>query len=436
MHVLVRASLIAFAGTATALFALAEPATEAPFDTKSRIAALAADEFATRQCAQQELIDHGEAIVEPLRAALAGQIDDEQRSRIESILRQIAEESVIGATRISLDLSDVPINDAIAAINAQLAGGRTLLYPRELWQDGSGPRVTIRSTRQPLWSVLREITQQAGIEITPCEDGLRLAPGCGGLARGPATVAGPILIAAGRIYHQRSIEFTQGSLRNCEFGIQFNALVEPKIKTMPGASLVRVLEAVDDRGNQLLPPGGSQETFGGSGPYWSFAARLQYPDKPGARIARINGELVFSAATRFETIELTDLSGVRNVVTVAGRDCRFIVRSVTQNGERYEVALAGAAPAGDVEAFHRVQQMLYTADVRLLDARSQSILRSAGPNFIASDHPNTLELTMTFDRNLSDGRPTPGAAHRLLWPIPVESKPITLPFEIRDLPMP
>jgi hypothetical protein len=74
--------------------------------------------------------------------------------------------------------------------------------------------------------------------------------------------------------------------------------------------------------------------------------------------------------------------------------------------------------------------------LRLLDEQSQSILRSNGPNFVAADAPNALELSITFDRNLSDGRPAPGPATRLLWQIPTETRTIEVPFEMTNLPMP
>jgi hypothetical protein len=259
-------------------------------------------------------------------------------------------------------------------------------------------------------------------------------PGCT-ITRGPATVAGPVMIAATRLYHQRSIEFNQGSLRNSDFGLQLSAVAEPKIRLMPGAAALRLSSVLDDCGNSLLVDGPANETYGGGSPFWSFTARLRYPDKPGARISKLAGTLTFAAASRFDTIELTDLAAARNVSAVNG-DSQLIIRHITQTGDRYEVSLAAIAPLGDSAEFNRLQQLLYSADVRLLDASGQSILKSTGPNFTAADSPNTLELSIVFDRNLSDGRPTPAPAARLVWQIPVETKTIQVPFELLDLPMP
>jgi hypothetical protein len=115
---------------------------------------------------------------------------------------------------------------------------------------------------------------------------------------------------------------------------------------------------------------------------------------------------------------------------------RFLVRSISQAGERWEIRLSASAPRGRHEDFSRLQQMLYNPDLRLLDAAGRPILRSSGPNFTSAEDPNSLEMTLIFDRNLSDGRPMPGVARSLVWRIPVESKQLTLPFEIDDLPMP
>lgn len=403
--------------------------------TETRIAALADESFSRRQAAQKELIESGPVVVDRLKAALVECRDEEQRSSIELILKRIAEDSVLGPTRITLDITDAPITDAIAAINRQ-AGQHLLLFPSDVWPRESGPMVTLRVDRQPLWAVVRELCSQANLELTPTDDGIRLTPGCGaGIAHGPATVAGPVMIVASRIYHQRSIEFSQGNLRNSEFGLSLLAMAEPKIKLMPGAAALRLTEVVDDRGNSLLSELAANETYGGGSPYWTFNARLCFPANAGTKIAKLAGTLSFVAASAFNTVELTDLPAAQNVAVQSGQS-RLIVRRITQTGERYDVSLSAIAPPGDTAEFNRLQQLLYSAELRLLDDKGQSILRSNGPNFVAADAPNALELSITFDRNLSDGRPAPGKATRLLWQIPTETRTIEVPFEMTNLPMP
>jgi hypothetical protein len=408
--------------------------------------------FATRENAQRDLTEAGEDALPSLRAALSSGHDEERRTRVEAILKRIAEDTVIGPTRLSLDLRDVPIERAIDAINEQARGHVTVLFPRELVaanreSEADGPRVTLLARRQPLWSVLGRLCEQADLELSPSDDGVRLAPACGaprGLAAGPTAVAGPLLVAAARVYHQRSVEFMQGGTRTSDFGVQLNVLAEPKLRILPGAASLRLAVAEDDAGRSLLLDAGQDETYGGGAPYWTFSARLRYPDDrlapgrpaaPPVRIRRLAGTVTFVAATRFETVDVTDLASAGNVAVEAG-GCVYVLRRVHQSGGRYEVSLAAAAPPGDAEAIARLQQTLYTAPVRLLDDRGRPLLRSAGPNFVASDRPHELELTVTFDRNLSDGRPAPGPACRLLWQIPAESRPISLPFELRDLPLP
>lgn len=405
-------------------------------ETSLLIVQLADDSFAVREHAQVQLTEAGEGVTQVLSAALRSSTDEEQRQRLEAIIKQIREDAVVGPSRITIECTDAPLDEVVAEINRQLRGP-VVSYPRENWNNAPGVRVTLNLRRQPLWRVLRDICAQAGmLDISPSDEGIRLSMGCGALTRAPGDVSGPLLIVASRIAHQRTVEFTQGTHSTSDFTVHFSAIAEPKLKVMPGAAMVKLTHAVDDRGNSLLPPGHVDETYGGGSPFWAFQTRLRYPDQPGKVIRRIAGELTFNAASRFEQLELTDLTGAKNVTSdLAG--FRFVVKQIVpQSDSRYEVNVAAVAPPGDPEAFNRLQQLLYSANLHLLDADGRSILRSAGPNFTPSENSNVIEMTSIFDRNLTDGRPAPAAAHKLIWQIPVETKAITVPFELNDLPLP
>jgi len=432
---LATASIISFASVAFAAgIGVGKPVVVD--DTPALVAQLSDESFTVRESAQLQLTEAGEPLAAQLRSALSNATDEERRSRLEAILKQIGEDAIIGPSRVTIDCQDMPLEQVVAEINRQVRGS-PISYPRENWNNTPGPTVTLHVRRQPLWAVLRSICEQTGtLDISPGDNGIRLSLGCGALTRAPAAVSGPLLIVASRITHQKSVEFTQGAQRSSDFAVHFTALAEPKLKIMPGAASVRLTEAVDDRGNSLLPPGSIDETYGGGSPFWSFQTRLRFPDNPGTQISSIAGQLTFNAASRFESIELTDLANARNAQSDIGH-FRFIVRQVTQtNDNRFEVAVAAVAPPGEPEEFNRLQQLLYSAELRLLDTEGRSIMRSAGPNFTPSERGNTIEMTTLFDRNLSDGRPAAGPAHKLVWQIPVESKPLTVPFELKNLPLP
>jgi len=436
------------------------------------IAQLADDSFAVRERAQQELIETGEALVESIKAALAISTDEEQRQRLDSILKQISEDAVLGASRITLSMRDAPLDEVVAEINRQVRGA-PVRYARDNWNKLPGPRVTLEARRQPLWAVLREICTQVGtLDISPGDDGVRLSLGCGALSRAPASVSGPMLIVASRIAHQKTVELAQGLHRTSDFAVHFTAIAEPKLKVMPGAATVRLKSALDDLGNNMLPQGHVDETYGGGSPFWSFQSKLAYPATPGRVIQRISGEITFNAASRFETIELTDWINQRGSferfgdfdfviqrVTALGDsryetieltdwinqrgsferfgDFDFVIQRVTALGDsRYEVTVAAVAPANDPDAYNRLQQVLYAADLRVFDAQGRAIFRTAGPSFAPTDRSNLIEMTSIFDRSISDGRPAPGEASTIAWRVPVETRLITVPFELNNLPMP
>jgi hypothetical protein len=306
--------------------------------------------------------------------------------------------------------------------------------------------------------VLRQLCEQLALEPSIIDDGVRLVPSTGcGLTRGPSAVAGPLLVSAARVSRLQAIDLSQGGTRTDEFSIAFNVLAEPKLRVMPGPTAVQIAEAFDDAGNSLIVPGRDlpDVSYNSGGPTWSFATRLRYPPvDAGRRIDRIAGTITLPVATRFATLEVSDVTaaGPHVIVATPGIESsdagtgdelagvRFAVREIVQTGERWEVSLSAAVPprasGGRHDDFARVQQLMYSPDVRLADANGRAILRSSGPNFTASDAPNTLHMTLIFDRNLSDGRPTPGVARSLSWRIPIQTRQIALPFEIRDVPMP
>lgn len=414
-------------------------------DVAAAIAGLADESFSRREAAQRHLLESGMAVEPQLRRALAESKDEEQRSRLETILKRVAEDSIVGPTRVSLSAENLSAVAAIEAI-AEQSGVRIQLFPADLWQADAAPPVSVQAERSPLWLVLRRLCEQLALEPTVTDDGVRLIPSTGcGMTRGPATVAGPLLVSASRLSRLQAIDFSQGGTRNDEFTLTFNVLAEPKLRVMPGPAAVQVTEAVDDAGNALVSGRDAPEvSYNSGGPAWSFATRLRYPsEQPGRRIERMAGTITLPVAMRFATLEVSDVTqpGPHVMTAAAGLEDgsewpRFAVRSITQTGERWEVNLSAAAPRGRNDAFNRLQQLLYNPDVRLLDADGRSILRSSGPNFTSSDAPNALFMTLVFDRNLSDGRPTPGTARSLVWRVPVETRQVTLPFEIRDLPMP
>lgn len=414
------------------------------------IADLVADAaFADRERAQRELIERG-APVEPHAArALAGARDEEQRSRLELILKRIAQDAIVGPTRVTLPAGVLPADQALEAV-ARQSGLRLQLVPIDLWPAGAAPVVTVEPGRQPLWQVVRELCRQLSLEPAITDEGFRLtpSPGCG-LVRGPAAVSGPVLVVASRVSHQRAIDLNQGGFRTDDFTLHFNVLAEPKLRVMPGPTAVELTDALDDAGNSLLIRRDAPEVnYNAGGPVWSFATRLRYPDQPGQRIVRLSGTIAVPVATQFATVQVSDLpaaagnqnktnaSTINPLAVVEANTMRFVVRSARQMGERWEVSLSASAPRGRNDEFNRIQQLLYNPDVRLLDAEGRGILRSAGPNFTSSDQPNTLELTLIFDRSLSDGRPIPGQPRSLVWRIPTETRQLTLPFELTDLPMP
>jgi hypothetical protein len=222
-----------------------------------------------------------------------------------------------------------------------------------------------------------------------------------------------------------------------QLNLQMAVLIEPKLHINGQQAMVKVDEAVDDRGNDLSKNNQfGQNMASGNGWFWNANINLNTriePAKAGKVIKKLKGSIAFSVQTRTEKVEILDIQNAKNVSKTAA-DRHMTVQSCTKQGEQY--VLQVTLSQDDLSPFD-FQQMLGNPSsmMRMYDAEGRMLTgRYAG----GGGGVGQTNCTFQFTRQDSGGDvgKKPGEPVKLIWEAPLETRQMTVPFEFTDLPIP
>jgi hypothetical protein len=441
-------------------------------DVQGLIAQLKSDDWRARQEAVDKLVAMGDLAIPHLRQLVATTQDNEVRTRAASALARIDEQRRVGASVVTLKLTGVPASKAFEDLFRQ-ADAALQTDPPGLFQGKNGLPVSLDVERRPFWDVMQSLCAQAGLEPTTLHRhgrdvglGLVVAGSTGGLKKGaagerrswddaPITLAGPLLIRADRLTVVSNVHMKAPQAIAREFHIMFTAFAEPKLKVLDYSGVVRLDEAVDDRGNSLVPiddqgQGANAEVFGNSrGGYtshWELGATLRYPlTNRGRTIKRLKARAALEVVTQSAVLDLP-LREARNAGKTVG-GVRMLVKGFDPAASRCDVVIDREG-RGDMEWFG-LRSLLNAGEARLLDQEGRTVGRTpVGLEAEENGDADRLEIHLKFERSNSAGGPTAAEgqavsgkaagveAARLVWEFPVETRQVVVPFEFGDLPMP
>ena len=410
-------------------------------------AGLADDDSVRRQHAEDGLVAMGEAARGLIQELITRTEDAEVRARLESALARIAADRLTGPSYVTLRLKDATPAAAFTELSRQ---GFTHLrpFPDDLWAQGNWPALSIELERQPFWAAAQALTAEAGVGLQAWDGGLRLVQGPGQLT-GPSVVHGPFLVVATHVTRSQTIMLGNPDAppparpaivrgRNNEFGVHLLIVPEPKLSVVRAASAVRLVAALDDRGNNLAPPrgAGGHTSANGHGGVWNVYARLNYPDADaGTRIARLAGSATFAVQTRSEQIEIADPLNVNDAFRVLAGS-RVTFHRMARRGDRYELTASlspdgvGGGDGGGAGGTSMLFQSMQTR-LRLLNAAGEPLERRG---FNSQGNGREMRFTIHFSRGA--GAAGPDAPAKLVWDVPTETEDVEVQFEFTDLPMP
>jgi len=396
---------------------------------------LSADDWQTRQKAQDALVQYGLDIRPRLSIVLRETRDEEARTRIEAALRQIEENRTTGASLITLHMKAAKPGQVFAEISRQ-ASAQLRPSPVNLWESKSFPAIDIDIDRQPFWQAIGEICNKFG--VAP-QNNMAMEMVIGDRNAGPklwgeapSVISGPFLVVCGYINRSHSIDLNQAKNVRRSCTVQFMIYPEPKMRVLQGTHSVRIEEAVDEKGNSLAIPGLPPDMGFNTNTWpWNMSASLMPQGNTGQKIARLRGSGRFIIQTRSEQAEIGEVQNARGVTKiVAGK--RFMLKEVRKQGNQYVAMItlyrAGWSP-------NEWNYMMYPQQTfRMVDARGVPLMRLG--NGSSGGGPDQMDIDIQFQRQNWNGTENAGEPVKLFWEVPVETKEINVPFEFTDLPLP
>jgi hypothetical protein len=404
-----------------------QPATTASSDPASVAKQLSSPEWRERRTARETLVRLGDDAVPTLQSLVQSAPDEEARHQAQEALAQIELNRTLGPSYITLHVKDARPEEVFAEIARQCHAPLTT-YPDNLWSQGNFPALTMDVDRKPFWEIVPGICQHFGVDFRQYQTSLRIMRTGLNQLLGVSEVDGPFLVVADRISYTRTRVLGGARGETTAFSMNLSLYPEPKITMLHGISSLKLIEAVDDHGNSLLPPPASRTISSGgfSAGAAQLFAPLQYPRRnPGAKITRFRADATFNVQTRSQQVQIPDILKVKDY-HVSLRSMEFTVKDLTAKDGGYEMRLSiipsPTAPPEFRNIFDQVQNNL-----RLLDARGSEL-----PHRGISSSPSNDAL----DINLMFANTTP--AHppdKLLWDVPVEARQITVPIHFTDIPL-
>jgi hypothetical protein len=324
--------------TFSKLIIVALPGLWADPDPAALVHQLGAPRFAEREAAAVALREQGTVALPALRAAKDDK-DPEVRARASELVDKIESEMMVKPTLVRLNFEQKTLADVVKSLSEQSHIPLSLQPENPLWHQKT---ITLKETHPvAFWEAVDRFCQVAGLSISPVVSmpgqpgrpaGLSFMAGAG-WSPGHKCDSGPFRIHITSINYQKSYNLAQqgvfagampgqqplgiGSLpANEEFSFQLQVAAEPRLMVSQRGQL-QLTEAVDDKGNSLLPApttanlmarNGSYNGFGVSFGTQTFQLRgnLKRPESPGGKIKWLKGKIpVTVSARKDDPLEIT-----------------------------------------------------------------------------------------------------------------------------------
>jgi len=308
-------------------------------DTSALVSQLGSTRYSDREKAASALEKLGAEAIPALREALDSH-DPEVRSRAVALLDKIDSELMTRPTMIKLDFEDQSIDEVIKAINAQQVAITLALEPDNPVLT-KGRRITVRESEPvPFWKAIDLICKAGGLQHNPATN--MAMPGRGQVFRlfpgtspsGPTSDSGPFRATLNSVHLHRDMSLVQGvpfagvlppdpqapvplppqriavvpaagpQPVSEQFYAQMQVMAEPRL-TILQSHEIKLQEAVDEKGQSLIPPSAGRMTQQFSGYYGygtsafvQLQVALHRPENPGKMIKSLRGVVPVTVTAR------------------------------------------------------------------------------------------------------------------------------------------
>lgn len=407
-----------------------QPGTALPLpDADAIIARLSSTDWRERRDAKEVLVRLGEEGKPFIQDLVRRAPTEEAKHQAQAALARIEENRVLGPSLVTLHVKNAGPAEVFEQIAKQCFAPLQTL-PENLWDQGNYPKLTLDVDRKPFWEVMPQVCQKFNVDLRAYQTSMRLMRGAGNVAQGMSHVDGAFLVVANNLYYSRTRQLGAARGEQSNFGMNLTVFPEPKITLLRGNGVVKLLEAVDDHGNSLLPPGAARgvnaASFGGVAGT-SINVPLSYPKAhAGTRMVRFRATTTFTVQTKVQQLQVPDVLHMRDF-NASVRSTHIVFRDLRKKDENtYELRVGVGQPNFGSPEWRDVYDQAQNR-LKLLDARGGEFDHRG---MSTSANGNALELVLLFASS------TPGRVpDRLSWDVPTESKELIVPINFDDIPM-
>jgi hypothetical protein len=270
----------------------------------------------------------------------------------------------------------------------------------------------------------------------------------------PLVSSGPFVFVAHDVHRFSRIDFDSDHGAEPARTLELNLLVlrDPKLRLIGLGERIDVDEAADDAGVSLLP-----ETTQEAAPIRPVANRLVNPSRIGAiltyppgetsrAIALFRGHLTATLISRTQPVELvTNGAAVKSGEMQTAGEVHFRVEKFESfgggDGTQIVMTLPYASPDGQSHG-EDVRVLLHPDLLHLFDADGKAAeynVTTSVHSFRGDTGEYGVSITMHPARlpgPRGAGRDNPPKPAKVVWDVPVEVTDVSVPFELKNLPLP
>ncbi len=387
--------------------------TTAP-DVPPLIAQLDADDWHARDAAVAGLVALGEAARPAVADAAAHATSPEVRSRAAGVIAALNKLVNERPMEVTLHLKGVTPRQAFAAL-CQVSGLRVGYWPDSLWGPREKvPTINVDLDDRPVWSAFRDVCRHAGgvVELGSPSDALTIS-------KAERSAADPL--AGPWSGSSRVIVCAKPADGDDDGSLWLLTLVDPGLHLTRSGNRAVVSAVLDDHGRSLLrDPYAALWT---PEPLSYCAVKLAPPVTGATKISVVRGSILTSEVLRSERVVIDDAAH-------AGPEPRTF-GSITVRLSDWRVAdgkiryVLRAWSDGTAELSSESLLM----DMSLEDQGGKPVGKPAAWS-VGHDRG-----TLVYHGQRKIDGPVNGPV-RLVWQVATHTRPLTIPFEFRDLPLP
>jgi hypothetical protein len=405
-----------------------------PLPLDAGITTIAVKQVDPRELRLRDVWDRGIADLQPPSTMFL-------RTGMENLSPQWSDEPKLQATRVSIHLAQVPIADAIAAIESQ-SHVRIDPSPLNLLTRVNAPRrfVTLDGDAIPLTEALLRVCTQGNLmlaqeepsggqrNIAPIDGSPRVVLSQGNGDRRPGVWSSTGAFTFDLTHIDQSAALSPSGLANDSLSMEFYIRAEPKVWVLSPATATTVTELVDENDKSLMK---SPATTGQNG-NWIRTINVNLPADHGKWIKRLAADTIWTVGTTPAEITIADVTKAAGTKLSAGA-----IDAVIQNVNRptdpaqvnTQLSLAAMywQHAGSTLDWATIAPLLRRGRVWIDKWGTPSSIQVRADN---KAKPPTMLITYQWN-NMQRG-----AAGALHIELPNAVEKVHVPMEFRDIPLP